>query len=187
VRSENPTSSAGCVSTPERPFQIISGGQTGVDRAALDAALSIGVCCGGWCPAGRRAEDGVIPLRYPLTELPGGGYDERTHRNVEDSDATLVVTFGRASGGTARTIEFCRQLGRPHLIVDAAIVPLEEAVRRAVQFVTAGAQRRLNVAGPRASGEPRAYAYAHALVRELCLQCAQSSTPGPSGAQASSS
>lgn len=168
-------------------MQIISGGQTGVDRAALDAALSIGVPCGGWCPAGRRAEDGVIPLRYPLTELAGGGYDERTHRNIEDSDATLVVTFGRASGGTARTIEFCRQLARPHLIVDAAIVPLEEAVRRTVQFVTAGSPRRLNVAGPRASGEPRAYAYAYALVRDLLLQCAQSSTPGPSAAQPSSS
>ena len=168
-------------------MQIISGGQTGVDRAALDAALSLGVPCGGWCPAGRRAEDGVIPLRYPLSELPGGGYDERTRRNVEDSDATLVVAFGPASGGTARTIEFCRQVGRPHLIVDAAIVPLEEAGRRAVEFVTAGDLRRLNVAGPRASGEPRAHAYAYALVRDLCLQCALSSTRGPSGAQANSS
>jgi hypothetical protein len=166
--------------------RIISGGQTGVDRAALDAALSVGVPCGGWCPAGRRAEDGVIPLRYPLSELAGGGYDERTYKNVEDSDATLVVTFGRPSGGTARTIEFCRQLGRPHLVVDAAIEPLEEAVHRAVQFVTERDPRRLNIAGPRASGEPRAYAYAYALVRDLCLRCGPSPTSGPSAAQPSS-
>jgi hypothetical protein len=149
--------------------------------------LSSGVPCGGWCPAGRCAEDGVIPLRYPLSELPGGGYEERTHRSVADSDATLVIAFGRASGGTARTIEFCRQLGRPHLIVDAASVPVDEAVRRTVQFVTKAGLRRLNVAGPRASGEPRAYGYTYALVRDLCLQCALSSTSGPSGAQASSS
>ena len=173
-------------SSPERLLRIISGGQTGVDRAALDAALNVGVSCGGWCPAGRRAEDGVIPLRYPLSELPGGGYDERTHKNVEDSDATLVVVFGRASGGTARTIQFCRQLGRPHLVVDAAIVPLDEAVRRAVQFVTERDLRQLNIAGPRASGEPRAYAYAYALVRELCLRCTPSPNPGPSRAQPSS-
>lgn len=168
-------------------MQIISGGQTGVDRAALDAALASGVPCGGWCPAGRRAEDGVIPLRYPLSELPGGGYDERTHRNVEDSDATLIIAFGRASGGTARTLEFCQQLGRPHLIVDAASVPLDEALRRAVQFVTEGGLRRLNVAGPRASGAPRACAYAYALVRDLCLQCALRPTSDPSGTQANSS
>lgn len=167
-------------------MRIISGGQTGVDRAALDAALSVGVPCGGWCPAGRRAEDGMIPLRYPLSELAGGGYDERTHKNVEDSDATLVVTFGRPSGGTARTIEFCRQLGRPHLVVDAAIEPLDEALRRAVQFVTERDPRRLNIAGPRGSGEPRAYAYTYALVRDLCLRCAPSPTPGPSRAQPSS-
>jgi hypothetical protein len=97
-----------------------------------------------------------------------------------------VVAFGRASGGTARTIEFCRQLGRPHLVVDAAIEPLDEAVRRAVQFVTERDARRLNIAGPRASGEPRAYAYAYALVRALCLRCAPSPTPGPSRAQPSS-
>jgi len=86
-----------------RPLRVVSGGQTGVDRGALDAALERGVPCGGWCPAGRLAEDGVIPARYPVTELRGAGYDERTRKNVEDSDGTLIVTFGRATGGTART------------------------------------------------------------------------------------
>ena len=151
-----------------RQLSVISGGQTGVDRGALDAALDLGVPCGGWCPAGRAAEDGVIPARYPLTELPGAGYDQRTRKNVEDSDGTLIIIFGQASGGTARTIEFCQRLGRVHLIVDAATVPLEDPVHRGVQFVTREGIRRLNVAGPRGTGEPRGYAYAYALVRQVC-------------------
>src|SRR6516162_4541079 len=93
-----------------RSFSVVSGGQTGVDRGALDAALGLGVPCGGWCPDGRRAEDGVIPARYPVTELRGAGYEERTHKNVEDSDGTLIITFGQVSGGTARTLEVCRKL-----------------------------------------------------------------------------
>src|SRR5215472_15217202 len=132
------------LSAETRPLRVISGGQTGVDRGALDAALELGVPCGGWCPAGRTAEDGVIPTRYPVTELAGAGYVERTRKNVEDSDGTLIITFGEASGGTARTIEFCQELGRPHLIVDVDAVPLEEAVRRAVHFVRAAGMRRLN-------------------------------------------
>ena len=158
-------------SAETRPLRVVSGGQTGVDRGALDAALERGVPCGGWCPAGRLAEDGVIPARYPVTELQDAGYDERTRKNVEDSDGTLIVTFGRATGGTARTIELCEQLARPHLIVDAASVTFEEAVWRAVRFVREEGVGQLNVAGPRASGEPRAYQYAYALVRELCHQC----------------
>jgi hypothetical protein len=154
-----------------RPFCVISGGQTGVDRGALDAALSLGVPCGGWCPAGRAAEDGVIPARYPVMALRDAGYDERTAKNVEDSDGTLIIAFGRASGGTARTIDVCRRLDRPHLIMDATSVTFEEAVCRAVRFVREEDIRRLNVAGPRASGEPRGYEYACSLVRELCLQC----------------
>jgi len=149
-------------------FRVISGGQTGVDRGALDAALDAEVPCGGWCPAGRAAEDGVIPSRYPVTELAGAGYPERTRRNVDDSDGTLVITFGHASGGTGHTIDLCRTLRRPHLIVDAAVVPLEEAVRRAGEFVSGAGIRRLNVAGPRASGDPRGYGYAYSLVRQLC-------------------
>jgi hypothetical protein len=72
-------------------IKIISGGQTGVDRGALDAALAVKFPCGGWCPADRRAEDGSIPGRYPLTPLPGGGYRERTRQNVIDSDGTATV------------------------------------------------------------------------------------------------
>ena len=162
-----------------RPFCVVSGGQTGVDRGALDAALSLGVPCGGWCPAGRAAEDGVIPARYPVIALRGAGYDGRTVKNVEDSDGTLIISFGPASGGTARTIDVCRTLGRPHLIMDASTVSLDEAVCRAARFVREEDIRRLNVAGPRASGEPRGYEDARSLVRELCLQCGVSQSLSP--------
>ncbi|MDX1594069.1 MAG: putative molybdenum carrier protein [Gammaproteobacteria bacterium] len=145
-------------------IRIVSGGQTGVDRAALDAALAAGVPCGGWCPEGRLAEDGAIPEGYPVRELPGGGYHARTRRNVLDSDATLVVTVGPPSGGTAATLEACRQLGRPVLVVDAAQEPTGTAVARLEAFVEAHRVGVLNVAGPRASGAPGAYALARAVL-----------------------
>src|SRR5438309_682688 len=90
-------------------LRIISGGQTGVDRAALDAALACGVPCGGCCPQGRRAEDGPIAARYPLTETPSPDYPPRTERNVRDADATLILIKGMPSGGTALTIEVARR------------------------------------------------------------------------------
>ena len=83
--------------------KIISGGQTGVDRAALDVALALGLAVGGGCPKGRRAEDGIIPDRYPLTETPEPNYEARTRRNVEDADGTLILNRGKLDGGTALT------------------------------------------------------------------------------------
>lgn len=146
---------------------IVSGGQTGVDRGALDAALEAGTPCGGWCPEGRTAEDGVIPSRYPLRELPGGGYRERTRRNVEDSDATLVIHFDELEGGTALTLDLCRELGRPHLVVDAAVESPQDAAARLRDFVDRHGVRVLNVAGPRASKWARAAGTAEAIVGGL--------------------
>src|SRR5678815_754424 len=88
-------------------MKIISGGQTGVDRAALDVALSLGLDCGGWCPEGRLAEDGTIPARYPVRELPGGGFVQRTAQNVTDSDGTLIIHHGDLRGGTRETARLC--------------------------------------------------------------------------------
>ena len=98
--------------------KIISGGQTGVDRAALDVALELGIPCGGWCPKGRLAEDGPIPLRYPLEETRSKKYPTRTKKNVLAADATLILTRGAADRGTALTIRLAEKYDKPHSVVD---------------------------------------------------------------------
>ena len=128
--------------------RIVSGGQTGVDRAALDVALELDIPCGGWCPKGRMAEDGRLPRRYPLRETPSARYAQRTRWNVRDSDGTLILTLGTLSGGTALTLQLARSLGRPVFIVDLsrsrAVVPVRKWLRES-------GVRVLNVAGPRES------------------------------------
>src|SRR5450631_3978490 len=98
--------------------KIVSGGQTGVDRGALDAALAAGFPCGGWCPADRRAEDGPIPQRYPLTPLPGAGYRQRTQQNLIDSDGTAILFYGTLSGGTKLTRDSCVREKKPFVVLD---------------------------------------------------------------------
>jgi hypothetical protein len=145
---------------------IVSGGQTGADRGALDAALAAGFPCGGWCPEGRLAEDGVIPGRYPLRELAGGSYEDRTVANVRDSDATLIIHFGPITGGTRLTVEACEQLGRPCELVDASMTPAQ-AAERAAALVREQGVGVLNVAGPRESGAPGAREYAERVIAAL--------------------
>ena len=111
-------------------LKIISGAQTGVDRAALDSALQNGQACGGWCPEGRRAEDGRIENIYPVTELPGGGYAERTLKNVQDSDGTVIIYFGEPSGGTEKTLYCCLREHKPYLLLDAREIESGRAARR---------------------------------------------------------
>lgn len=135
--------------TRKYPARIVSGGQTGVDRSALDVALALGIDCGGWCPRGRRAEDGRLDDRYPLLETPTADYAERTEWNVRDSDGTLVLLQGAPSGGTALTITLARRLGKKCRVVDLD-EPLDLGSVRA--WLRRHRIAVLNVAGPRESG-----------------------------------
>jgi hypothetical protein len=141
--------------------KVVSGGQTGVDRAALDAARALGLPSGGWCPRGRRAEDGAIAAEYPLRETPGEDYAERTEWNVRDASATLVLTRGQPSPGTALTIDLARRLERPLLVLDLRDDPDPGAVARFVRDWQVGV---LNVAGPRESQSPGIGALARAFL-----------------------
>jgi Circularly permutated YpsA SLOG family len=183
-------------------LKIISGGQTGVDRGALDAALAFQVECGGWCPAGRLAEDGTIPKRYPVKELANAGYAERTARNVADSDGTLIISQREPVGGTRETVDRCIEMRKPYLLIDREQLSTEEAAELAAQFVrglSSRAQARdltqhdsaigrsrgsspsprfgmtvVNVAGPRASQWPEGHETARQIVSGiLCLLSGQ--------------
>jgi hypothetical protein len=145
-------------------MKIVSGGQTGVDRAALDVALELALPCAGWCPRGRKAEDGAIPSRYPVTEARSAEYAQRTEWNVRDSEATLVLTRGQPSGGTALTIELAQRLGRPYLVIDLDRAPEVGTVRA---WLESNKVNVLNVAGPRESQSPGIHSAATGFLRRL--------------------
>ena len=145
-------------------MKIVSGAQTGVDRAALDAALESGIEAGGWCPEGRLAEDGIIPEKYPVKELPDSGYRQRTKRNVIDSDGTVIIYFAYPSGGTEQTIAFCIEEKKPYVLIDGEELTVERASGKIQVFIDQYSISILNVAGPRAGGEPRAYEYARKVI-----------------------
>ncbi len=144
---------------------IVSGGQTGVDRAALDVALRLGIGCGGWCPKGRFAEDGVLSSNYPLKETPNPVYAERTEWNVRDSDGTLILTWGPPANGTAFTADMARKHNKPVLIID--LETKESSPQQVETWVLENGIRTLNVAGPRESKCPGIYQDASAFLEVL--------------------
>ena len=132
-------------------IRIISGGQTGVDRAALDVALTLELPCGGWSPKGRRAENGAIPARYPLREMPSPKYPPRTAKNVREADGTLILTVGAPTGGTALTVKLSKKHRKTFLVVDLSRGGDPTAVRKWIRENEIGV---LNVAGPRERKAP---------------------------------
>lgn len=135
----------------EENLKIVSGGQTGVDRAALDVAIELGILHGGWCPRGRKAEDGPIPGRFALEETRSAAYSVRTERNVIDSDGTLILYRSALQGGTALTRDLARRHERALFLVDLAS-PVSPSVVRG--WIETEVIRVLNVAGPRESQMP---------------------------------
>lgn len=170
------TTVSGGAQAPEGalPEKIVSGGQTGVDRAALDVALARGMKCGGWVPKGRRAEDGPIDALYPVTETKSSAYDVRTRDNVRDSDATLILTRGEPTGGTKFTLETASSLAKPYHIVD---LKRTHSPLTALRWLEAKRPKVLNVAGPRESTAPGIYAEAETFLTHL-LQLAAGSKGG---------
>ena len=147
------------------PLKIVSGGQTGADRAALDWAIDHDILHGGWCPTGRMAEDGQIPMRYQLTEVPdGGGYRQRTRANVRDSDATIIVSMASVlTGGSLATSRFANLMQKPCLHLH----PDENWKESLANWLHGNAIHCLNVAGPRASSEPDVAAFTLAVLNEF--------------------
>jgi hypothetical protein len=150
--------------------KIVSGGQTGVDRGALDAALATGFACGGWCPKDRSAEDGPIPDRYPMMLLMGGGFRQATLKNVHESDGTAILFRESFSGGTLYTHDVCRRERRPYIVLDATRISEAGAAAAIERLVEEHEIKLLNVAGPRLSKWTEGYGFALAVVGELIMK-----------------
>ena len=146
---------------------IVSGGQTGADRAALDWTIEHGVPHGGWCPAGRRAEDGPLDSKYQLSETESKRYRSRTVRNVRDSDATLIVNLGELEGGSLETLRIAEQRGKPVRVVQMDSPYGDELIADLRAWLLDNAIRILNVAGPRGSKRPGIYAVTFRLLDRL--------------------
>ena len=138
--------------------KIISGGQTGVDRAALDAAIRMGIAHGGWVPKGRKTENGPLPDTYDLKEMPTADYAARTERNVIESDGTLILSHGELSGGSDYTRAMAIVHNRPWFHVDLNQTPAFQAAQEIAQWIRRHGVSVLNIAGPRASKDPDIYA-----------------------------
>ena len=149
--------------------KLISGGQTGVDRAGLEAAIQLGLAHGGWCPKGRVAEDGTVPRRYQLDETKSNGYVQRTSWNVRDSDATVIISPELKLGrGSALTVREAVSQGKPYLVLTGPELAGKPA--KLAAFILEHQVKVLNVAGPRASSAPTGFKHALELLLETLNQ-----------------
>ncbi len=163
--------------------KIVSGGQTGADRAALDFAINHGILHGGWCPKGRLAEDGPIDRRYKLQVTPSSDYVQRTEWNARDSDGTVVFSIAALlTGGSKETVDLARQHRKPvlHLWRDGGLSSPEQALRR---FIRDNDIRVLNVAGPRASKEPEVAAFVTQVLEEALRSSGENCASGAPSAE----
>lgn len=158
--------------------KIVSGGQTGADRAALDVALELGIPHGGWCPRDRWAEDGPLPAKYLLTETPEADPSLRTEWNVRDSDATLIVAHGPLSGGSALTRRLARQARKPCLVVNLWRTPGDAAVAVVAEWLAEHRPKVLNVAGPRGSSDGDLYPAVQGLLLGLFVPAGEKMAEG---------
>jgi len=152
---------------PKAINKIISGGQTGADRAALDFAIAHNIPHGGWCPKGRKAEDGVISSRYQLNEMATGDYLKRTKQNIADSDATLILNCGELVGGSLRTMQFAQQLNKSFMVVQLDRDDLDNQIKETCNWAHAICGGNLNVAGPRESKRPGVYRLSYDFLTQL--------------------
>jgi hypothetical protein len=145
-------------------MMIISGGQTGADQAALDAAIALGLPYGGWLPKGRKTEQGPLPLQYQLRELGSTRYRDRTEKNILAADGTLIFSFGPLAGGSALTEALAIRHNRPFLHIDFTLIEKERAAAQVETWLRDQGLEVVNVAGPRASNEPRIYEAVYTLL-----------------------
>ena len=147
-------------------FKIYSGGQTGVDRAALDAAIEHGIPHGGWCPANRIAEDGRIDEKYQLQETSSKGYVQRTKKNIEDSEATLIIYNDSLKGGSLLTYNYAVEINKPVFLLDLSV---EYNPGQINNWINDNSINLLNIAGPRESQNKGIYLSAKRIIGKIIL------------------
>ena len=146
--------------------KIISGAQTGADRAGIDAAIELGIEYGGWVPKGRKAEDGIVPEKYTkLQEMTRGGYPKRTEQNVIDSDGTVIFGYGKLTTGSALTRKLAKQHKKPYLHIDLDL--LKDPVPAIKDWIVDWDIKVLNVAGRKASKAPEIYDVVKDIINQV--------------------
>ena len=147
--------------------KIISGGQTGVDQAALDVAIELNIPHGGWIPKGRKTEDGILPAKYQLQEMPTSSYPPRTEKNILDSDGTLIICHGKLTGGSALTQKLAKKHNRPWIHLDLDKLSVSDASKATASWIERNGIQILNVGGSRASKDPGIYKATMEILRTV--------------------